>query len=310
MRVTIAFQLKISKVKTDGNCPIYVRVTIRGKHMELSTGLFVCPEAWSVPPGRMIAHEKWLIGSELTPDFWRTPTNNDFGNGMPVRCNVYRTAGENRELKNLEVKEEGNTVVVTADLLLKDINSDYQLIYTMNGDGSLKVAVNYKAGSDNLPDMPRFGMVVRLSGDYDQFSYYGRGPGENYNDRNSASFLGIYKSDVADQYYPYIRPQENGNKTDIRWMALTDKDGMGLKVEGLQALSGSALHFESADLDAGLTKKQRHAADVHPRSDVFLHIDLEQCGVGGDNSWGAWTHKQYRLEEKAYSYSFVLKPIR
>ncbi|WP_159523799.1 glycoside hydrolase family 2 TIM barrel-domain containing protein [Sunxiuqinia indica] len=258
--------------------------------------------------GRMIANDQWLIGSELTPDFWRAPTDNDFGNGMPTRCNVYRTAGINRELKNIQLKETDNTVVVTADLLLKDINSDYQLVYTMNGDGSLKVDVNYNAGSDDLPDMPRFGMVVRLSGDYDQFAYYGRGPWENYNDRNSAASLGIYKSDVADQYYPYIRPQENGYKTDIRWMSLTNKNGNGLKVEGLQPLSGSALYFESADFDPGLTKKQRHAADVHPRSDVFLHIDLEQCGVGGDNSWGAWTHKQYRLEGKAYSYSFVLKP--
>ena len=275
-----------------------------------ANGVQVVINKWSGLLGRMIANGKWLIGSELTPDFWRAPTDNDFGNGMPVRCNVYRTAGANRELKNIAVEEKGNTVVVTADLFLKDINSDYQLVYTMNGDGSLKVDVSYKAGSDKLPDMPRFGMVVRLSGDYDQFSYYGRGPWENYNDRNSASFLGIYNSDVADQYYPYIRPQENGYKTDIRWMALTNKEGAGLKVEGLQALSGSALHFESADFDAGLTKKQRHAADVHPRSDVFLHIDLEQCGVGGDNSWGAWTHKQYRLEEKAYSYSFVLKPVK
>ncbi len=258
--------------------------------------------------GRMIANGQWLIGSELAPDFWRAPTDNDFGNGMPTRCNVYRTAGANRELKNIKVEEKGNTVVVIADLLLKDIQSDYQLVYTMNGDGSLQIDVSYQAGSDDLPDMPRFGMLVRLSGDYDQFSYYGRGPRENYNDRNSASFLGIYSGDVADQYYPYIRPQENGYKTDIRWMALTNKEGVGLKVEGLQALSGSALHFESADFDPGLTKKQQHAADVHPRSDVFLHIDLEQCGVGGDNSWGAWTHKQYRLEENEYSYSFVLKP--
>lgn len=260
--------------------------------------------------GRMIANGKWLIGSELTPDFWRAPTDNDFGNGMPARSNVYRTAGLNRELKGIQHKKVDNTVVVTADLLLRDINADYQLVYTMRGDGSVQVDVSYEAGSDNLPDLPRFGMLLRLSGEYDQFSYYGRGPWENYNDRNSGAFLGIYQSDVADQYFPYIRPQENGNKTDIRWMSLTNEAGEGLKVEGLQALSGSALHFESADFDPGLTKKQQHAADVHPRNEVYLHIDLEQCGVGGDNSWGAWTHKQYRLEEKAYNYSFILKPAK
>jgi beta-galactosidase len=259
---------------------------------------------------RMVAEGKWLINSELTPDFWRAPTDNDLGNGMPVRCNVWRTAGMNRDLKNIKIEEKNNTVVVTADFLLKDLNSDYQLVYTISGDGSVKVDVSYKAGSDNLPNMPRFGMVLRLSGDYDKFTYYGRGPWENYNDRNSASFLGINNSDVADQYVPYIRPQENGYKTDLRWMSLTNRDGYGLKVKGLQPLSGSALHFESADFDPGLTKKQQNASDIHPRQDVYLHIDLEQCGVGGDNSWGAWTHKQYRLEDKAYSYSFILKPVK
>ncbi|PCH70224.1 MAG: beta-galactosidase [Bacteroidales bacterium] len=259
---------------------------------------------------RMIAEGKWLINSELTPDFWRAPTDNDLGNGMPVRCNVWRTAGMNRELKNIKIEKKNNIVVVTADFLLKDVNSDYQLVYTISGDGSVKVDVSYKAGSDNLPNIPRFGMVLRLSGDYDKFTYYGRGPWENYNDRNSASFLGIYNSDVADQYVPYIRPQENGYKTDLRWMSLTNGDGYGLKVKGLQPLGGSALHFESADFDPGLTKKQQNASDIHPRQDVYLHIDLEQCGVGGDNSWGAWTHKQYRLEDKAYSYSFILKPAK
>lgn len=259
---------------------------------------------------RMVAQGKWLINSELVPDFWRAPTDNDFGNGMSSRCNVWRAAGSNRELKNIEIEEKGNTVVITADLRLKDVNSDYQLVYTMNGDGSLQVDVTCKAGSDGLPDLPRFGMNLRLAGDYDQFSYYGRGPWENYNDRNSGALLGIYNSNVTDQYVPYIRPQENGYKTGIRWMSLTDNEGYGLKVEGLQPLSGSALHFDTSDFDTGLTKKQQHAADVHPRRDVYLRIDLEQCGVGGDNSWGAWTHKQYRLEDKAYSYSFILKPAK
>ncbi len=259
---------------------------------------------------RMVANGKWLINSELTPDFWRAPTDNDFGNGMPTRCNVWRTAGVNREIKKVSVQEESNTVIVRADILLKDINSNYTVIYTAYADGRLRVDVAYEAGSDKLSGMPRFGMNLRLSGDYNQFTYYGRGPWENYNDRNSAALIGIYSSNVADQYFPYIRPQENGYKTDIRWMTLTNAEGYGLKVEGLQDLSGSALHYETADFDPGLTKKQRHTIDVHPIHDVNVRIDLAQCGVGGDNSWGAWTHQQYRLEEKAYSYSFVLSPVK
>ncbi|MFV0521152.1 MAG: glycoside hydrolase family 2 TIM barrel-domain containing protein [Mangrovibacterium sp.] len=259
---------------------------------------------------RMIADGKWLINSDLTPDFWRAPTDNDFGNGMPIRANVYRTAGINRKLKDINVEKKNNTVVVTANITLTDINSDYQLVYTARGDGSVQVDVHYVAGSADLPGLPRFGMKLKLSRDYDQFTYYGRGPWENYSDRNSGALLGIYSSNVTDQYFPYIRPQENGYKTDIRWMSLCNNEGVGLKIEGLQPLSGSALHFESVDFDPGLTKKQRHAADLTPKADVFVNIDLAQQGVGGDDSWGAWTHKQYRLEDGKYSYSFILKPAK
>ncbi|MFV0291241.1 MAG: glycoside hydrolase family 2 TIM barrel-domain containing protein [Mangrovibacterium sp.] len=258
---------------------------------------------------RMVAEGSWLINSELAPDFWRAPTDNDFGNGMPDRMNVYRTAGNHRQLKNIKVEEKDNAVVITANLKLTDINSDYQLVYTARGDGSVQVDVHYVA-AEGLPGLPRFGMKLRLSGDYNQFEYYGRGPWENYNDRNSAALLGIYSSDVADQYFAYIRPQENGYKTDLRWMALTNAKGIGLRVEGLQPLSGAALHFESADFDPGLTKKNRHSAELVAKPDVFLNIDLLQQGVGGDNSWGAMTHRQYRLEDKEYSYSFILKPAR
>ncbi|MGV8829806.1 MAG: glycoside hydrolase family 2 TIM barrel-domain containing protein [Breznakibacter sp.] len=259
---------------------------------------------------RMVANGRWLVTSELAPDFWRAPTDNDFGNGMPTRCNIWRAAGKNRELKSFVISEEDNAVVVIADFILRDVQSSYQLKYTMDGSGSLRVDVSYEAGSDKLPHMPRFGMLLPMSGEFDQFAYYGRGPWENYNDRNSSSFLGVFEGDVRDQYVPYIRPQENGYKTDIRWMALTNHEGYGLRVEGLQPLSGSALHFDSSDFDPGLTKKQQHSSDVHPRKNVFLRIDLLQCGVGGDDSWGAWTHKQYRLENSRYTYSFVLKPAK
>jgi beta-galactosidase len=258
---------------------------------------------------RFAANGKWLISSELTPEFWRAPTDNDFGNGMPVRANVWRTAGMNRSLKSIHVEDVGNTIVVTADLFLNDVQSDYQLVYTMSGDGRLRIDIDYQAGPDHLPGLPRFGMVVRIPGAFDQFEYYGRGPWENYSDRNNGTFIGIHASSVADQYVPYARPQENGYKTDVRWLSLTDQDGSGLMVQGLQPLSTSALHFETKDFDPGLSKKQQHASDIHPKKDVFLHIDLAQCGVGGDNSWGAWTHEQYRLEESRYQYSFMLQGI-
>jgi beta-galactosidase len=140
-------------------------------------------------------------------------------------------------------------------------------------------------------------------------SYYGRGPWENYVDRNTASTIGIYRSSVAEQYVPYIRPQENGNKTDVRWVSLANGSGQGIKVTGAQPLNAKALHYADAAFDPGFTKKQQLTTDIHPEHLVYLSIDLFQRGVGGDTSWGAKPHRQYRYDAKPYSYSFVIEAI-
>ena len=252
---------------------------------------------------------KNLINQSPRPEFWRAPIDNDFGNNMPSRQNIWRNAGQNSKVKSIDVQQKENSVVVTAILLLADINSEYTIVYTIKGDGRVRFDINYQSGNTNLPGLPRFGMVMRLPEEFNQFTYYGRGPWENYSDRNTSAFVGIYSSSVADQYVPYIRPQENGYKTDVRWLTLTNNDGVGLRVAGLQPISTSALHFTSTDFDPGLTKKQQNAVQLVPRNDVYLHVDLAQNGVGGDNSWGAWTHKQYRLENDVYQYSFVIQAI-
>jgi beta-galactosidase len=244
------------------------------------------------------------------PNFWRAPTDNDFGNKMQYLCNVWRNAGDNTSLKNIDIKEEQGKVSVIASLYLRDVASDYQITYSMDGDGLVTVSVQYKAGANELPEMPRFGMIMSLPASFDNFSYYGRGPWENYSDRNTASLLGLYNSKVADQYVTYTRPQENGYKTDLRWLTLTNKDGNGIRIEGLQPLCVSALNNYPEDFDAGLTKKYRHLSDIAPRNELILCVDLAQRGVGGDNSWGAYPHKQYRLEAKEYSYGFVIKPVK
>jgi len=254
--------------------------------------------------------DKWYFNTKPTPNFWRAPTDNDFGNNMQRKSNVWRMAGENSSLKNLVVKEEDGKAVVTADLYLKEVTSDYQIVYTMTADGALTVNISYKAGVNELPEMPRFGMIMSLNNEFDNFTYYGRGPWENYSDRNTASQIGIYKSKVADQYVPYTRPQENGYKTDLRWLTLTNNEGKGLRFEGLQPISASALNNWPEDFDPGLSKKYRHTSDITPNGEVVLSVDLAQRGVGGDNSWGALPHKEYRLEAKEYSYGFVIKPIK
>ena len=260
--------------------------------------------------GRYKADNNWYFNENPTPNFWRAPTDNDFGNGMEKKCNIWRTAGENTSVKNIAVKEENGKAIVTADLYLKDVASDYQIVYTMTGDGALAVDVHYKAGVNELPEMPRFGMIMSLNNEYDNFSYYGRGPLENYSDRNTASFIGIYNSKVADQYVPYTRPQENGYKTDLRWLTLTNNEGKGIRIEGLQPICASALNNWPEDFDPGLSKKYRHTNDITPRREVVLSVDLAQRGVGGDNSWGAYPHQPYLLKAQEYNYGFVIKPIK
>jgi beta-galactosidase len=228
---------------------------------------------------------------------------------MPAKTNVWRAAGENRILKNISAKEENGNVTVTANLYLNDVDADYQIVYSMSADESLSVNVSYKA-SRELAEMPRFGMIMTLGSEFDNFKYYGRGPWENYADRNLSSQLGIYGSKVADQYVPYTRPQENGYKTDVRWLTLTNNQGKGIKIEGLQPICASALHNLPADFDPGLTKKYRHSSDITPRKDVVLCVDLAQRGVGGDNSWGAYPHEQYLLKANEYSYGFVIRPMK
>lgn len=249
-----------------------------------------------------------LIGGP-EPDFWRAPIDNDFGNGMPSKLNVWRAAGKNRQINSIDVKENANSVVVTVDYLLTDVVSNYKLVYTILADGKVQVDADWKAGAENLPELPRFGMQMQLSNEFNHFRYYGRGPWENYSDRKTASFMGIYGSIVAEQAFDYIRPQENGNKTDVRWLTLTNEHGLGIKIEGLQPLSVKVAHNPAEDLDPGFTKKQQHPSDVTPRHQVFLNVDLKQRGVGGDNSWGAYPHQPYLLLEKEYQYSYIISII-
>jgi len=181
----------------------------------------------------------------------------------------------------------------------------------MGSDGALTVNVSYKEGSNELPEIPRFGMIMSVPKSMENLSYYGRGPWENYSDRNMSSLLGIYKSKVRDQYVPYTRPQENGYKTDLRWLTLTDTEGKGIRIEGLQPICASALQNRPEDFDPGLSKKHRHTNDITPnRDEIILSVDLAQRGLGGDTSWGALPHEQYRLKAKEYSYGFVIKALK
>ena len=244
------------------------------------------------------------------PAFWRVPTDNDFGNKMPLLCGVWRTAHVNRSVRKVSVGEQdANGIRVTVDWMLEDVLVPYTMEYQICPDGSVVVTGSIDLTGRKLPELPRFGMRMELKKDYERLVYYGRGPEENYIDRCSSTFVGRYEDTVSNQFYPYIRPQETGNKTDVRWVSLLDAQGFGLKVTGLQPLAFTALHFTPEDLDPGLTRKLQHTVDVIPQKNVCLHVDLKQRGLGGDNSWGMYPHNEYRLLDKKYSYSYKLQLV-
>jgi beta-galactosidase len=251
---------------------------------------------------------KNLLLSGPRPDFWRAPTDNDYGNQMPEKCAVWKEAGKSKTLKSFKVSNQKQSIIVTADYALNSVSADYQVIYILSS-GGIQVNVSYKSDAD-LPEIPRFGMQMTLPAEFENIEYYGRGPLENYPDRNTASFLGIYKNTVSNFGYEYIRPQENGNRTDVRWLTLTDKDGFGLKIKGTQPLNVKAAHNTAEDLDFGITKKNTHPCDITPRKEVFLNVDLTQRGVGGDNSWGALPHKPYLLLNKTYQYGYEISVVK
>ena len=270
-----------------------------------------------------------LNGKEMllagpVPNFWRAPIDNDFGNELDKRSRVWRKAGEQKTIKSATVKQVGNEVVVNFNFDLNDeqkqVIANYNSDYTVLGSGEVLVNNSFKMLKDSLPEIIRFGMNLVMPREFDQISWLGRGPHESYADRYTSALVGLYSGEVADQYFPYVRPQENGNKTDVRWLSIANKDGLGLQFIGLPLLSVSAHHqimedFESPDRTdgrgkAGLKMIRRHINDVQPRDLTSINIDYKQQGVGGDDSWGAWTHDEYRLREKTYNYSFRICPLK
>lgn len=241
------------------------------------------------------------------PYFWRAPTDNDFGSNSPINLGVWRTAHNNRKLQKAAVlHRSADSLVLQVDYLLTDINAPYSLRYTVHRDASVTVQASLDLQNTSLPELPRFGMRFVLPQGFDSLSWYGRGPQENYSDRNTAAFIGTYASSVANQFVYYIRPQENGYKTDSRWLELYGKNATVRIQAKDSSFCFSALHNYAEDMDPGLTKKNQHISDITPKKLTVVQVDLAQRGVGGDNSWGALPHNEYRLLKKQYSYSYTI----
>ncbi len=247
---------------------------------------------------------KELIAEPLVPNFWRVPTDNDVGNDMPRRQSLWREAAAQRVVKKVEVSRLGpGEVRITVEAALPAGNSGYRNSYTVYGSGDVIVESSLQPGMD-LIDLPRFGMQMAMPKGFGTMTWYGRGPQETYWDRKSGAAVGVYSGPVEEQTHLYVRPQENGNKTDVRWVALTNAEGAGLLAVGMPLLSVSAWPYTMADLE-----KAAHPFDIPASDTITLNLDYLQMGVGGDNAWGARTHPQYTLPARAYSYRFRLTPI-
>ena len=256
---------------------------------------------------RYVSGDRDVMSQLPEPWFWRAPTDNDFGAGFQRTANVWRT-NRGRTVDS-SVEEYEDRVVVRNVREMVDAPSLFTTTYTFMADGALKVEVVWERKGEFTPELPRLGMRMILPANYTNLKYYGRGPWENYSDRKESSFVGLYEQSTSEQLFPYVRPQESGNKCDVRWLELTDSEGDGLRIEGLQPLSISAMPYRAEDLDPGLTKKQMHYSDVEPRREVVLNVDLAQRGVGGDNTWGAQPHDPYRLTADRYEYGYIIRPI-
>jgi beta-galactosidase len=258
--------------------------------------------------GALEAYEadgRQLLAGALGPNFWRAPTDNDRGNGMPERLRVWRDAGARRTVNGVTAEQTAPQVArVTALATLPAGAAKYRNTYTVFGDGSIEVE-SALTPTGELPLLPRFGVQLRVPGEFGAVEWYGRGPQENYWDRNSGAAVGRYAMTVDELFFPYIEPQESGNRTDVRWVAFTNRAGSGLRAVGLPLLYFSAWHFPLEELE-----RRKHPSEIIRADDITVNLDYRQMGVGGDDSWGAWPHKEYRLPAQPYQYKFRLEPVR
>ena len=249
-------------------------------------------------------------GGTLKPNFWRAPTDNDMGAGLQKKFQAWKNPQMN--LKNIDVKKDKktNSVTILTSFDMPEVQGQMDITYVVFANtGAVKVTEDFKATEDaKVSDMFRFGMLMQMPYTMEKSNYYGRGPIENYSDRKDCMRIGVYTDDADNQYFPYIRPQESGTKSDIRWWKQTDATGLGLQVKSCTPFYASAIHFDTEELDDGDDKEQRHSFDLKKSKFTNLFLDSAHMGVGGENSWGAWPLEKYRVHYGNKTFTFTLIP--
>ena len=286
--------------------------------------VFTAPAAKSAAEGESLFvadnHKDFLIvagnglrldfladGSTLRPNFWRAPTDNDFGAGLQHKMAGWKQP--EMKLKTLTHAEADGIVTVKAGYEMPGVQATLEIEYAVDNTGAVTIAQSLHATPGaQVPDMFRFGMRFEMPEAFDRLQYYGRGPGENYADRKSSAFVGLYRQSVDEQFHPYIRPQETGTKSDLRWWHLADIGGRGLTVTSDAPFSASALHYPQESLDEGPAKRQGHSPEVEKQKNVSVCLDKVQYGLACVNSWGALPLPEYRIPYADYTFRLKIAP--
>ena len=282
----------------------YVKLSANGT--ELSVGKWT---GWidylNVDGQRMLQFRESIV-----PEFWRAPTDNDYGASLQRKFRTWHDP----QMKLKSVTADDGLPVVTAQFDLPDQKAQLTMTYTLTAEGEVIVREQLSTEKDaKVSELFRFGMAIQMPKSFDRIQYYGRGPVENYIDRYHSEFLGVYENEVAKEYFDYIRPQESGNHTDVRWFAVKNGEGRGLCFYSNAPMEASALPYTTAQLDDGFSKDKawgRHSGDLVPSGMTSVHIQQRQLGLGCVNSWGAWPRSEYRLPYQDYDFTFAIKPVK
>lgn len=248
-----------------------------------------------------------LMEEGLVPNFWRAPNDNDKGNGMPNRCGIWRHAGQNRSLTAWTLRKiSPSHIQITVQCRYPTSPPSHgSMMYDLYGEGSIMISATLIPGSSHLPEIPEIGMLFKLPVEFDRVQWYGRGPHENYWDRKTGAFIGVYSSTVDSLFFDYIEPQETGNRTDVRWVSLTNASGKGLLAIGMPEIEFNALRYTPWELES-----KAHPYELVSSDFITLRLNYHQMGVGGDDSWGARPHPEFTLyPNRTYTYRFRLMPL-
>lgn len=246
--------------------------------------------------------------TQIRPNFWRAPTDNDYGAGLQNKYAVWRNP--EMKLRKLDAKMESGRAVVVAEYDMPEVEASLSMTYTIANTGEIRVEQHLATTpGGKVPNLFRFGVRLRMPARYATVEYYGRGPVENYIDRNHSTLVGLYRQSVASQFYPYIRPQENGTRSDLRWWSVLDRSGNGLRAASNAAFSASALEYTLESLDDGVEKDQRHSPEVPKADFTEVCIDQMQMGLGCVNSWGRLPREEYLVKYEDRTFTFTLSPV-